>query len=120
MDCAETPEHHEFHGQPKPPTPIPDGKPNPFYARHAAKLAKLREECVVFAFGQRRALLEEDEWRALPIMLRFFVLTEAGMADPDDALRRGWREYPDAERSAIRATLRAWIRDLDALSALTL
>jgi hypothetical protein len=53
-------------------------------------------------------------------MLRFFVLTEAGMADPDDALRRGWREYPDAERSAIRATLRAWIRDLDALSALTL
>lgn len=66
------------------------------------------------------ALLEEDEWRALPIMLRFFVLTEAGMADPDDALRRGWREYPDAERSAIRATLRAWIRDLDALSALTL
>ncbi|MCR8956297.1 hypothetical protein M0765_000695 [Variovorax sp. S2] len=120
MDREEPPEHHEFHGPRQQATRIPDGKPNPFYARHAAKLAKLREECAVIAFGQRRALLEEAEWRGLPIMLRFFVLTEAGMADPDDALRRGWREYPDAERSAIRATLRAWIRELDALSALTL
>ena len=53
-------------------------------------------------------------------MLRFFVLTSSGLDDPDAALQRRWREHPDSERRAIRATLREWLRVLRALGALTL
>lgn len=120
MPRADPPEHPEFHGPPKPTTRIDDGKPNPFYAAHAQRIAQLREVCVVGVFGRRRELLEEAEWRGLPLMLRFFVLTEAGLSDPDGALQRSWREYPEAERHAIRATLRGWIRELCSLGNLTL
>ncbi len=119
MPGADAPEHPDFHGPPKPTDHISDGKPNPFYAAHAKRIAQLREVCVVGFFGQRSELLEEAEWRSLPYMLRFFVLTDAGLCDPDGAMRRNWREYPEAERHAIRATLRAWIRELCALGSLT-
>ena len=84
------------------------------------RIAQLREVCVVGFFGQRSELLEEAEWKSLPFMLRFFVLTDAGLSDPDGAMQRNWREYPQAERHAIRATLRAWARELGSLGSLTL
>lgn len=120
MSPAESPEPDATPGPPKPPPRIPDGQPNPFYAPHRGAIAQLREEFVVAVRGDRAVLIEEQEWQQLPQLLRFLVLTAAGMGDPDDALRRRWREFTDAERLAIRSTLRTWLRVLRALGALTL
>ncbi len=114
------PEHEEHHGPPRPPPRIPDGQPNPFYAGHKVRLAELRDEFSSAAGRPRGELHEEVEWSGLPLMLRFYLLTQAGLDDPDGALQRRWREYPDGDRVAVRAILRAWLRALDALDALTL
>lgn len=120
MPHAESPESDATPGPPKPPPRIPDGQPNPFYAAHRGQLAQLREEFAIAVRGDRAVLVEEVEWQALPQLLRFLVLTAAGLDDPDDALRRRWREFTDAERVSIRATLRTWLRVLRALGTLTL
>lgn len=118
--CSPDAEDEEHHGPPRPPPRIPNGQPNPFLATHRARLEELREEFVTAAHGPRGELQEEAEWQELPPMLRFFVLTSSGLDDPDAALQRRWREHPDSERRAIRATLREWLRVLRALGALTL
>ncbi|WP_431274247.1 hypothetical protein ACQ858_19645 [Variovorax ureilyticus] len=120
MPPAESPTPDEIHGPPKPITRIPNGQPNPFYLPHKTSLAQLREEFVVSAHGQRIVLQEEADWDAMPQMLRFYALTDSGMSEPDDMLPRRWREYTDAERQAIRATLRSWLRALRSLCVLTL
>ena len=120
MPPSEEPTDQELHGPPKPSPHAPNGLPNPFFARHKARLDELREACVVSQHGPRAELAEEAEWQSLPHMLRFFLLTYGGFEDPDDVLQRRWREYPDEERMAIRAALRTWRRLFEALHALTL
>jgi hypothetical protein len=122
MDCAETPEHHEFHGQPKPPTPIPDGKPNPFYARHAARIAQLREEFAQGTSHGRNITAAEKEWEGISKRSRAMLLFWAGydINGIAGAVERAWRELPPLERSAVGEAIRELQNDLRCVFALTL
>lgn len=134
----------EQHGPPRPPCPIPDGKPNPFFEPHRARIAALRaaafsasgrKEPVAVAAakesasppaqplpsgGTKRAVVTAaEEWASLPRQFRLFVLVFCGVDKPDSALDRDWREMPPAERLAVEVCLRDLREHLGRLVVLT-
>lgn len=109
----------EQHGPPRPPFPIPDGKPNPHFEPHRARLAALRAELSQSSGGARAVVAAASEWESLPLQFRLFVLVFCGVDDPEDVLARGWREMPPAERQAVGACLRQLREHLGGIFVLT-
>lgn len=68
----------------------------------------------------RVVMAAEQEWNAIPLQLRKFVLVFCGIEDPEIVLAKGWRELPPAERTAIAACLRELRNRLRPVVALTL
>jgi len=122
MDPAEPSEHHEFHGPRQPLPHIPDGKPNPFYARHAARIAELREEFAQGTGHGRNVIAAEREWEGISKRSRAMLLFWAGYDVNGIALavERAWRELPPLERTAVGEAIRELQNDLRTVFALTL
>lgn len=119
---AEPPEHPAPSGPPEPIVYIPDGKPNPFYARHAARLAELREEFARGTCSARNIVAAEREWEGISERSRAMLLFWAGY-DVDGirvAVKRAWRELPPLERSAVSDAIRELQSELRTVFALTL
>lgn len=109
-------------GGPRPPrTPIPNGRPNPYFEAHRERLAELRAGLVEsINRGGRNVIAAEQEWNAIPRQLRMFVLVFCGIEDPENVLAKQWRELPPEERAAIAACLRELRNRLQRVVALTL
>lgn len=122
MDCAAPPEHHEFQGPRQQITRIPDGKPNPFYARHAARIAELREQFAQGTGHARNITAAEKEWEGISKRSRAVLLFWAGYDVEGIALavERAWRELPPLERTAVGEAIRELQNDLRTVFALTL
>lgn len=122
MPSPEPPARHEFHGPPKPPNRIPDGKPNPFYAPHKEQLAKLREKLAQSTPSRRNIVAAEEEWRGLKEVTRMQLLYFAGyrIEGIPAAAQRAWRELPPAERTAVGIAIRELQSELRTVFALTL
>jgi hypothetical protein len=122
MDRDEPPEHQEFHGPRQQATRIPDGKPNPFYASHAARLAELRDEFAKGTSHGRNITAAEKEWEGISKRSRAMLLFWAGY-DVNGiafAVERAWRELPPLERTAVGEAIRELQNDLRTVFALTL
>ncbi|MDR6517485.1 hypothetical protein J2789_000147 [Variovorax paradoxus] len=107
---------------PAKPTPIADGIPNPFYARHAARLAELREEFAQGTSHGRNITAAEREWEGISKRSRAMLLFWAGY-DVNSiafAVERAWRELPPQERTAVGEAIRELQNDLRTVFALTL
>lgn len=135
----------EHHGPPRPPSPIPDGKPNPHFEPHRARIAALRaaafaasgrkeppevaaaKECAplpaqpVPSGGSKRAVVTAaEEWASLPEQFRLFLLVFSGVDEPEDyVVARDWREMPPAERLVVEVCLRDLRERLGRLVVLT-
>lgn len=122
MPCPEPPQRHEFHGPPKPPARIPDGKPNPFYAPHKEQLAKLREKVAQSTPSGRNIVAAEREWAGISEASKAVLLLWVGYSidSIEHAVGRAWRELPPAERSAVGQAIKAMQDDLRTVFALTL
>lgn len=122
MRCDEPPPHPEIHGPAKSTVHIADGIPNPFYARHAARLAELREEFAQGTSHVRNITAAEREWEGISKRSRAMLLFWAGY-DVNGiafAVERAWRELPPLERSAVGEAIRELQNDLRTVFALTL
>ena len=122
MPRDEPPQHHENPGPAKPTAHIADGVPNPFYARHAVRLAELREEFAQGTHYARNIVAAEKEWEGLSERTRVMLLFWAGydVASVALAVKRAWRELPPPERSAIGEAIRVLQNELRLVFALTL
>lgn len=112
-------EQPEPHGPIKPQPHIPDGQPNPYFAPHRDKLARLRAECVEQTFVGRNVEAATAEWKSLPADTRLFLLVFAGVDDANTMLAKDWREIPVPERLRICALITDLRRQLRPLFALT-
>ncbi|WP_432731284.1 hypothetical protein [Variovorax sp. W6] len=122
MHSAEPPAQPALHGPTQPSTHIADGTPNPFYARHAARLAELREEFAQGTSHARNITAAEREWEGISKRSRAMLLFWAGY-DVNGiafAVERAWRELPPLERSAVGEAIRELQNDLRTVFALTL
>jgi hypothetical protein len=122
MHRDESPEHHETDGPPKHTTHIANGVPNPFYARHAARLAELREEFAQGTGSARNITAAEREWEGISKRSRAMLLFWAGydVNGIAHAVERAWRELPPLERTAVGEAIRELQNDLRTVFALTL
>lgn len=109
----------EQHGPPRPPCPIPDGKPNPHFEPHRARLAALRAELAQSSGSKRAVVTAASEWESLSLQFRLFVLVFCGVDEPETLLARGWREMPLAERQAVAVCVRELRDQLARLFVLT-
>lgn len=122
MHRDESPEHRETDGPAKHTAHIANGVPNPFYARHAARLAELREEFAQGTGSARNITAAEREWEGISKRSRAMLLFWAGY-DVNGiafAVERAWRELPPLERSAVGEAIRELQNDLRTVFALTL
>lgn len=95
---------------------------SPVARTHVTRLLQLRDEFVMRANNGRFVDAAGSEWNKLPTMWRMTLLLVAGIgADVEhlDVLAaREWREMPEPEREAVRASVRACKKHIGALQAL--
>ena len=94
---------------------------SPVAREHIARLMALRDEFVRLASNGRFIDAAGREWSRVPTEWRMTLLLVAGIGVDVEHLDvlagREWREMPDAERQAVRATVRACKRYVGTLHA---
>lgn len=95
---------------------------SPVAREHIERLMQLRDEFVMLASNGRFIDAAGREWSRLPSTWRMTLLLVAGIGVDVEHLDvlagREWREMPEPERAAVRATVRDCKRNVCALYAL--